>query len=103
MLHDKTEGGEQYEKLMVENNLISTVNLCSEKERKEISLPASPVATGDFDGLIPQTKLQDPQLKYETIEISVFNKFSECQAPLHKRKVPIEDFLETVLLPVIFT
>jgi len=35
MLHDKTEGGEQYEKLMVENNLISTVTFVVRKKGKK--------------------------------------------------------------------
>jgi len=42
----------------------------------------SPVATGGFRGLIPQTKLQAPQIELlSTINRWSFCEISECQAP----------------------
>jgi len=41
------------------------------------------VAMGDFGVVSPQTELPAPQ-----IEIRSFCQFTECQAPLHKRKAP---------------
>ena len=45
---------------------------------------------GDFGGLAPQTKLQAPKLKYETLQVSGnFVKF-ECQAPCTNIKPPAQ-------------
>ena len=54
--------------------------------------------------LAPQTKLQDPQIEiWNTLNQWSFCQILECQAPLHKRKHLIEDFLVTVLYQYINT
>ena len=53
----------------------------------------SPVATVGIGELSPS------KYKYETLQISKhFVKFSECQVPLRKFKLPIQDFLAKVLI-----
>ena len=70
---------------------------CTTWHAYSIGMEAVPSSRGVLVGLTPQTKLQVPHWNTEQYKSVVFGQIWECQAPLHKCKVPLLDFLATVL------